>query len=105
MKRLIIKGSEQRRKYIDSVISQYDKSYLDNLIRYNKIIAQRNAFLKGIRFLSEENHNMLDVWDFQIVALGEQICKARKLFLDELKPVFHNIYGFITDEKEEVEAG
>ncbi len=101
--RLIIEGSEQRRKYIDSVISQYDKSYLDNLIRYNKIIAQRNAYLKGIKFLTEENHNMLDVWDFQIVALGEQICNARKLFLDELKPVFHKIYGFITDESEEVE--
>ncbi len=101
--RLIVEGSEQRRRYIDSVISQYDKSYLDNLIRYNKLIAQRNAYLKSLKSLTKENHNMLDVWDFQLVALGQDICKARKSFLDELKPVFHHIYGFIADSEENVE--
>jgi DNA replication and repair protein RecF len=101
--RLIVEGSEQRRKYIDSVISQYDKSYLENLIQYNKVIAQRNAYLKSISFLNQEGHDVLDIWDYKIVSLSNKIAQARKSFLEELKVVFHEVYNFISEKKEEVE--
>ncbi len=101
--RLIIEGSELRRKYIDSVISQYNKTYLEQLINYNKVIAQRNAYLKGINALNKESHNMLDIWDIQIISLGKKISDARHLFLNELKDVFHEVYNFISGQKEVVD--
>ncbi|TLX74695.1 DNA replication/repair protein RecF [Labilibacter sediminis] len=100
---LIVEGSELRRKYVDSVISQYDKTYLDQLIKYNKVISQRNVFLKNNSVLNAEVHNMLDVWDIQIIALGEKIASARRQFLAELKLVFHEMYNFISDNNEVVE--
>ncbi|WP_066627267.1 DNA replication/repair protein RecF [Labilibacter marinus] len=101
--RLIVEGSEQRRKYIDSVISQYDRAYLEHLINYNRVISQRNVYLKNLKALNKAAHDMLDVWDFQILELGKKISKARALFLDELKPVFLEMYNFISGEKEVVE--
>ena len=100
--RLIIEGSEQRRKYIDSVISQYDKAYLENLIKYNKVIAQRNVYLKNLKALDGLAHDMLDVWDYQIVELCKKISLARSKFLEELNPVFLEMYNFISGDKETV---
>ncbi len=101
--RLIVEGSEQRRKYVDSVISQYDKEYLEHLINYNKIISQRNIFLKNQKSLNNESNEILDIWDFKIVEIGKKIASARRLFLEELKPVFIEMYNFISDSKEKVE--
>ncbi len=99
---LIVEGSDLRRKYIDSVISQYDKSYLEYLISYNKVLAQRNAYLKGISALNKETNSMLDIWDMQMISLGNKIAHARQAFLSELKEVFHDIYNYISGSKEEV---
>jgi len=101
--RLIVEGSEQRRKYIDSVISQYDKSYLEQLIQYNKLILQRNAYLKNLKSLSRENHEMMDIWDFQIAGIGLKIANARQLFLKELREVFNEVYTFISGGNEQVD--
>ncbi len=101
--RLIIEGSEQRRRYIDSVISQYDKAYLEHLINYNKVISQRNIYLKNLKALNKVAHDILDIWDFQIIELSKKICQARSLFLEELRPVFLEMYNFISGEKEEVQ--
>ncbi len=99
---LITEGGEARRKYLDTVISQYDKHYLDNLINYNKVLAQRNSYLKSLSMLTHQAENMLDVWDYQMASLGEKISNARQQFLEELKPIFQEYYQFITDNKEEV---
>ncbi|GAF04870.1 DNA replication/repair protein RecF [Saccharicrinis fermentans] len=101
--RLIVEGSEQRRKYIDSVISQYDKTYLEHLINYNKVISQRNIYLKKLKNLNAQAHEMLDIWDFQIIELGRKISHSRMQFLEELKPVFLEMYNFIAAQKEVVE--
>ncbi len=100
---LIVEGSDLRRKYIDSVISQYDKSYLEYLIAYNKVLAQRNAYLKGISTLNAETNAMLDIWDMQMLALGSKISTAREVFLSELKEVFHDVYNYISGSREEVD--
>jgi len=100
---LIVEGSDLRRKYIDSVISQYDKNYLDHLISYNKVLAQRNAYLKSTKKLNAEVNAMLDIWDMQMTSLGRKIAHARKVFLSELKDVFHEVYNYISGSKEQVD--
>ena len=99
---LITEGSDLRRKYIDSVISQYDKIYLNRVIRYNRALMQRNALLKQLR---ERNGNLdeLEIWDNQLVELGELIYGQRKNFINELEPVYRHYQSFIAGGDEAVE--
>ncbi len=99
---LITEGSDLRRKYIDSVISQYDKIYLNRVIRYNRALMQRNALLKQLR---ERNGNLneLEIWDNQLVELGELIYGQRKNFINELEPVYRHYQSFLADGDEAVE--
>ncbi len=99
---LITEGSEERRKYMNSVISQYHKIYLDNTIHYNKILAQRNKTLKeSTSGLSQSE--LLDVYDEQLIALGNEIYKDRLHFIDKFTPIFNNYYNLISGHKEQVE--
>ncbi|MFO8235909.1 MAG: DNA replication/repair protein RecF [Bacteroidales bacterium] len=100
---LILGGSEERRKYIDRVISQYDKDYLNVLIRYNRALNQRNQLLKSFyekRFFDTET---LDLWDEQLIQLGKVIYKKRVAFTGELVPVFQYYYDMISSHSEKVE--
>lgn len=99
---LITEGSDLRRKYIDSVISQYDKIYLNRVIRYNRALMQRNALLKQLR---ERNGNLneLEIWDNQLVELGELIYEQRKDFISELEPVYRHYQSFLADGDDAVE--
>ena len=99
---LIKEGSDTRRKFIDSIISQFDKTYLNALMRYNRVLAQRNALLKQfveMRFFNEEN---IEVWDAQLVELGEEIFKKRNEFLVEFIPVVQRHFEFISGGKEKI---
>ena len=64
---LIIEGSETRRKFIDGIISQTDKEYLNNLIDYNKTLKQRNALLKMFYDKSEKIRKTIDINDREIL--------------------------------------
>jgi DNA replication and repair protein RecF len=97
---LISEGSEVRRKFIDSIISQYDKKYLDSLIRYNKIIVQRNALLKRFQELRIFESESIEIWDAQLIPLGEFIHQKRKLFLNEFLPIFQKYFNFISGGNE-----
>jgi DNA replication and repair protein RecF len=99
---LIIEGSEERRRLIDGIISQYDKEYLDSLINYNKILSQRNSYLKQLSQQKNIDKAMLEVYDEQLIPLASIIFKKRKDFLDEFIPVFKNYYSYIADNSEEV---
>ncbi len=99
---LITEGSDLRRKYIDSVISQYDKIYLNRVIRYNRVLLQRNALLKHLRE-SNGNLNELEIWDNQLIELGELIYGQRKDFINELEPVYRHYQSFLADGDEAVE--
>jgi DNA replication and repair protein RecF len=98
---LITDGSEDRRRFMDSIISQVDKRYLDDLIAYNKVISHRNAFLK-------QNSNkafdgtLLEVWNERLVPLGQRIMQARTIFTQEFLPFFENVYAFLSDNNEQV---
>lgn len=100
---LINEGSEVRRKYIDSVISQFDKIYLDDLINYNKALQQRNILLKKFAEQNYFDNSSLEIWDNQLVKLGEKIHARRKDFLIEFTPLFQQYFEFISKGKEKVQ--
>ncbi len=99
---LINEGSEQRRKYMDGVISQYDKPFLDDLMRYNRSLLQRNATLKQLKESGSRDFSMLDLWDEQLKQLANRIYSKRIDFIKELVPVFQKYYAYISDGKEEI---
>lgn len=99
---LITEGSEERRKFIDSIISQYDKSYLEDLIAYNKLVAHRNALLKQFALSRSFDPSTLEVWDEQLVPLAGQLYVKRHAFISRFCPIFLQHYNFISDSKEEV---
>ena len=99
---LINEGSEVRRKYIDSVISQFDKVYLDNLINYNKALLQRNILLKRFAENNYFDADSLDIWNSKLASLGEKIYSKRKEFLNDFLPLFQRYFEFISGGMEEV---
>lgn len=98
---LISEGSEVRRKWIDGIISQFDKHYLDTLIRYNAILDQRNALLKSVAKSGLFDEETLEIWDVQLVAAGEIIHEKRKSFLARFSPKLQRFFSELarSDEK------
>ena len=99
---LINGGSEDRRRFVDTVISQYDAVYLENLIRYNRAVQQRNILLKQLAGRSVFQPEMLEIWDDQLVLYGQQIQAVRHNFIEKLQPIFQNYYQLISGGKETV---
>jgi len=99
---LIWDGSEVRRKFMDSIISQYDKVYLEKLIAYNHVLQQRNALLKQFYESRSFDSMSLEVWDDQLIIYGEAITKLRTDFLQEFIPLFSKNYQFISGSEEAV---
>lgn len=100
---LIIEGSEERRRYMNGVISQYDRQYLDDVIRYNKALAQRNRLLKEFTRQKYFDEDSLFIWDDQLSFLGERIHQRRKEFISQLLPIFQYYYNYISGGHEQVE--
>ncbi len=96
---LIAGGSDERRKFVDGVISQYDKAYLEHLIQYNNALRQRNALLKNT---TPPDNTLLDIWECQMAEHGEYIHLQRKDFINTFIPVFQRFYKYISDAGEDV---
>ena len=94
---LIKGGSEERRRLMDVVISQYDHSYIELLSNYNKALQQRNALLK---MEEEPDSSLLDIWEQEMARNGELLFQKRLAFVDELVPVFQQIYQQISGQRE-----
>ncbi len=99
---LIIEGSQTRRKFIDNVISQSDKAYLQTLIKYNKVIVQRNSLLKYFAQNGTHNQDSLEVYNFQLNELGHVIFDKRNAFLKTFIPIFKARYKSISNNNETV---
>ncbi|WP_133783263.1 DNA replication/repair protein RecF [Pedobacter nutrimenti] len=99
---LIMDGSEERRKFMDNVISQTDSRYLDELITYNRHLLNRNALLKQIALTRKYDPALLQIFDEQLVASGNKLFEKRKSFMTEFIPLFNKYYSFITEDQEEV---
>ncbi len=99
---LILEGSEQRRRFIDTVISLYDRPYLHALLRYNRALMQRNKLLKQMEFKRETDAGELELWDEQLILPGNEIHEKRKELVRKLVPVFQEYYDHISEGKEKV---
>lgn len=99
---LIYEGSESRRKFMDNVIFQYDKEYLEDLISYNKIISHRNALLKSFSKANSFDYSQIEVWDKQLIPFGVRIHKKRQNLIKHFEPIFQVNYQKISGGKEEV---
>ena len=99
---LIIEGSDTRRKFIDSVISQSDKNYLNHLINYNKVLVQRNALLKYFALNNTFNAQTLEVYNEQLHTYGSEIFKTRNAFLKTFIPIFKKRYHVISNQNEDI---
>lgn len=99
---IINNGSEDRRKFFDMAISQFDKIYLDDIINYNKILIQRNALLKSLSNSNSNPETSLEIWNEQMAAIGHRIYEKRKDFLFRFIPVFCQYFEIISGSKEKV---
>ncbi len=99
---IIYGGSDERRRFLDSFISQFDHVYLDDLINYNKALFQRNKLLK----IFFEDHffeaDALEIWDTQLITLGTKIHAKRTSFILDFIPYFDQYFNLISGEKESV---
>jgi DNA replication and repair protein RecF len=99
---LITEGSEMRRKFLNKIISQYDSGYLDSILKYNKVVQQRNKLLKDFKISGNFDRDTLTGWDMQMVRYGNAIFNERDILVNELIPVFNEYYSFISGSRETV---
>ena len=97
---LVTGGSDERRRFVDMVICQYDPAYTESLLRYNKALQQRNALLKQEEEFDQE---LYLIWEEQMAREGEYIYKKRSEYISELIPIFQQFYNQISQNKEQVE--
>lgn len=98
---LINGTSEDRRLFIDRIISQSDSVYLEHLIRYTKLLDQRNKLLRT----EEQNRSLFEVIEFQMQIAADYIAMARRQFVSELSELFSHYYAAITAGDEHVALG
>lgn len=101
---LIIGGSEERRKFLDTLLSQLDAAYLQQLITYSKILQQRNSYLKQCAQTQTKNNELLDVLDDQLLNAGNYIFEKRAAFLPQFKKQVTAFYTTIAGKPENVEV-
>ncbi len=99
---LITEGSDTRRKFIDGVISQSDKNYLQTLLKYNKVLAQRNSLLKYFAANQTFDKTTLSVYNEQLDGYGTEIFNKRVTFLETFIPIFKEQYKVISGDNENV---
>lgn len=96
---LIRGGSEERRRFLDVIISQHDKFYLHALIQYNKALLQRNALLKN----EGADASLYDVLELQMEMHGRTVYRKRVEFIEEFIPIFNDFYQVICQSSEQVD--
>ena len=96
---LIEGGSEDRRRLMDLVISQYDRGYIESMNRYNKALQQRNVLLKQD---DEPDTGIISLFEEQMAMEGERIFRSRQAFVEELTPIFQHIHERISENREQV---
>lgn len=100
--RIITEGSEERRRYMDALLSQLDAEYLQRLINYNKLLQQRNSYLKTLAERRLRDEGLLDVYDGQLVTDGIYIYERRKEFMSTCIEAVGSFYQKISGKQEEV---
>ena len=96
---MVSESGEERRKFVNAVLSQMDHEYLVALQQYNRLLQQRNKMLKDMN----PDHSLLEVIDMRMAALADPIYRARKQFVDDLKPIVSEYYRLVSGGSEEVD--
>ena len=99
---IIMDGSEERRRFMDNVISQTDAQYLDELMLYNRHLLNRNALLKQIAVTRRYDPALLEIFDEQLVSSGQKIFEKRKQFMEDYILLFNKYYQYLTEDAEQV---
>ena len=94
---LISDAADERRRYLNAFISQLDRAYLQALVRYNAVLAERNRLLK-----MHPDETMLAIYDMQLVEHGKTIHSRRREFVERLQPVVAEYYRILSDDREQV---
>jgi DNA replication and repair protein RecF len=97
---IVMEGSEERRRFMDNVISQTDAHYLDELILYNRHLLNRNALLKQIALTRSYDPALLEIYNDQLEDSGVKIFIKRQQFMLDFIPLFDKYYAYLTDGKE-----
>jgi DNA replication and repair protein RecF len=97
---LVSDSADERRRWLNAFISQLDHPYLDNTMRYNRVLAERNTLLKQGEYIIPE---LLDVLDERLADLGEKVAATRRDVVGRLAPLVEKYYAFIADDHEPVE--
>ena len=100
---MINDGSEARRKFIDGVISQYSRNYLDTLTRYQTLLKQRNILLRQCDEQPDRlQSDLMDILEEQMAACDEVIFAERTAFIQAFIPIFQTVYTTISGDAEQV---
>ncbi len=94
---LISDAAEERRRYINAFISQFDREYLSAMIRYNAALAERNKFLK-----MSSDEQMLLIYDMQLNSAAQTIFMRRKEMIEKLQPIVAQYYRLLSADREQV---
>src|SRR5690606_25760112 len=100
---LIKEGSDVRRKFIDNIISQSNKEYLKSLIRYNRVLVQRNTLLKYFHQNNTFDKVSLEIYDEELIHLGKFIHQERTKWIQEFVPIFQHYYQVLSQGNEPVD--
>jgi DNA replication and repair protein RecF len=98
---IIREGSEFRRKFFDGILSQLSHTYLNELIRYNQLLKQRNSLLKQFSERNEVDPDLIGTFDSRLIDSAKIIYEQRRKFLEEFIPVFTGHYQNLSEKKEE----
>jgi DNA replication and repair protein RecF len=91
-------AAEERRRYLNSFISQLDRAYLASMMRYNTVLAERNKFLK-----SSSDEAMLQIYDMQLAEHGTRVYERRKEIIERMQPMVAEYYSTLSEDREQVE--
>ena len=96
---LVSESGDERRRFVNSVLSQMDREYMTALQQYNRLLLQRNKMLKD----QNVDRALLEVIDMRLSALAEPVYKARKSFVDDLKPIVAEYYKMVSGGSEQID--
>lgn len=99
---LITDGSDERRRFLDGVIAQQNRKYLEHLTSYNALLKQRNALLKQCEDRPDVPEDLFEVLELQMAGHAEYIFRERSAFIERFVPLFQELYAEIAGMEEQV---
>ena len=96
---MVSEAGDERRRFVNAVLSQMDREYMNSMQQYNRLLLQRNKMLKDM----DVDRSLLEVIDMRMAALADPVYKARRQFVDDLRPVVAEYYRALSGDSEQVD--